>query len=73
MKSDYSDSPNVVSPALAFQNSAGFPKSGTQRKSLWLQSVQGDALLNYRSTPDLPATADIVIIGSGVSKNPHNR
>ncbi|KAL4748649.1 hypothetical protein BDW72DRAFT_205452 [Aspergillus terricola var. indicus] len=29
--------------------------------------VQGDPLLNHRTTPDLPSSADIVIIGSGIT------
>lgn len=50
----------------AFEN-FGFPKRTNYSISHWLQSVQGDPLLDHRTTPELPASADIVIIGSGVS------
>jgi hypothetical protein len=49
------------------QERFGFPKQHGQSQSYWLHRVQGDALLNHRTTPDLPSSADIVIIGSGVS------
>ncbi|KAF2489229.1 DAO-domain-containing protein [Lophium mytilinum] len=45
----------------------GFPKQGSRSLSYWLQSVQGDPLLNHRTTPELPKSADIVVIGSGLS------
>ncbi|KAL4773191.1 FAD dependent oxidoreductase-domain-containing protein [Aspergillus nidulans var. acristatus] len=45
----------------------GFPKEGRYSLSYWLQGVQGDPLLNHRTTPDLPSSADIVIIGSGIT------
>lgn len=48
-------------------NWTGFPKQTGQSLSYWLQGVRCDPLLDHRSTPDLPASADIVIIGSGVS------
>lgn len=48
-------------------NWTGFPKQTGQSLSYWLQGVRCDPLLDYRSTPDLPACADTVIIGSGVS------
>lgn len=44
----------------------GFPKSVDYSISHWLQSVQDDPLLQHRTTPELPRSADIVIIGSGV-------
>jgi hypothetical protein len=44
----------------------GFPKEGPYSLSYWLQGVQGDPLLNHRTTTELPSSADIVIIGSGV-------
>ncbi|KAI3281275.1 hypothetical protein DTO002I6_9889 [Penicillium roqueforti] len=50
----------------AFEN-FGFPKRTNYSISHWLQSVQGDPLLDHRTTPELPASADIVIIGSGMS------
>ncbi|OKL64097.1 hypothetical protein UA08_00623 [Talaromyces atroroseus] len=45
----------------------GFPKRDNYSISHWLQSVQGDPLLDHRTTPDLPTSTDIVIIGSGMS------
>jgi hypothetical protein len=45
----------------------GFPKQDGRALSYWLQQVQGDALLNHRTTPELPPSADIVVIGSGAS------
>ncbi|KAJ6071620.1 hypothetical protein N7499_009634 [Penicillium canescens] len=50
----------------AFKN-FGFPKRAGYSVSHWLQSVQDDPLLNHRTTPKLPPSADIVIIGSGIS------
>ncbi|KAF2801226.1 DAO-domain-containing protein [Melanomma pulvis-pyrius CBS 109.77] len=45
----------------------GFPKQGGQSLSYWLQQVRCDALLNHRSTEDLPKEVDTVIIGSGIT------
>lgn len=45
----------------------GFPKEGRYSLSYWLRGVQGNSLLNHRTTPELPSSADIVVIGSGVS------
>jgi hypothetical protein len=45
----------------------GFPMQDSRLLSYWLETVQGDPLLHHRTTPDLPLSADIVIIGSGVS------
>lgn len=45
----------------------GFPKENGSSRSHWLHGVEGDELLDHRTTPDLPILADIVIIGSGVS------
>lgn len=50
-------------------NWTGFPKQTGQSLSYWLQGVRCDPLLDHRSTPELPASADIVIIGSGVSRS----
>ena len=44
----------------------GFPKRDNYSISHWLQSVEGDPLLNHRTTAELPRSADIVVIGSGV-------
>lgn len=48
-------------------NWTGFPKQSGQSLSYWLQGVRCDPLLDHRSSPELPGSADIVIIGSGVS------
>ncbi|KAL4875625.1 FAD dependent oxidoreductase [Aspergillus karnatakaensis] len=45
----------------------GFPKEGQYSLSYWLGGVQGDPLLYHRTTPELPSSADIVIIGSGMT------
>ncbi|PYH42519.1 NAD(P)/FAD-dependent oxidoreductase [Aspergillus saccharolyticus JOP 1030-1] len=45
----------------------GFPKQADYSISHWLQSVKDDPLLNHRTTPELPQSADVVIIGSGMS------
>ena len=52
--------------ASEFKYRTGFPKQDGQSLSYWLQQVRNDPLLDYRSTPDLPAEADTVVIGSGV-------
>lgn len=49
------------------QSSTSFPLEQGMSISLWLETVRGNPLLDHRSTPDLPSTADVVIIGSGVS------
>lgn len=48
-------------------NWTGFPKQTGQSLSYWLQGVRCDPLLDHRSTPEVPPSADIVVIGSGVS------
>ncbi|CAM1503167.1 Fc.00g079430.m01.CDS01 [Cosmosporella sp. VM-42] len=45
----------------------GFPRKSGSSVSYWLQGVQGDPLLNHRTTPELPSSADIVVIGSGIT------
>lgn len=45
----------------------GFPKENDLSRSCWLLSVEGDPLLNHVTTPKLPASADIVVIGSGMT------
>jgi len=47
----------------------GFPKPDGSSRSHWLHGVEGDELLDHRTTPTLPPWADIVIIGSGVSSS----
>ncbi|KAL3453240.1 FAD dependent oxidoreductase-domain-containing protein [Aspergillus insuetus] len=54
-------SPNVL------QERHGFPKEGRYSLSYWLQGVQGDPLLNHRTTPEIPPEVDIVVIGSGMT------
>ncbi|KAL2825000.1 FAD dependent oxidoreductase [Aspergillus cavernicola] len=55
-----------ASPNIA-QERYGFPKQGKYSLSYWLQGVQRDPLLNYRSTPEFPSSVDIVVIGSGMT------
>ncbi|KAI0004438.1 DAO-domain-containing protein [Xylariaceae sp. FL0662B] len=45
----------------------GFPKPSGQSLSYWLQGVRCDPLLDHRTTPELPPSADTVIIGSGIT------
>lgn len=49
------------------QDTGFFPKPGGGSISHWLAGGQKDPLFNYRSSPELPTSADILIIGSGVS------
>ncbi|KAF7557370.1 hypothetical protein G7Z17_g682 [Cylindrodendrum hubeiense] len=49
------------------QNVFGFPKQDGYTLSHWLQEVQGNPLLNHLTTPELPQSADVVIIGSGMT------
>ncbi|KAL2867297.1 NAD(P)/FAD-dependent oxidoreductase [Aspergillus lucknowensis] len=60
---DFEESPSTIST----HDRHGFPKEGHYSLSYWLQGVQGDPLLNYRTTPELPSSADVVIIGSGMT------
>lgn len=53
--------------SVAPNSGCGFPKPGGGSISHWLQGALEDPLFNYRSTSELPSSADIVIIGSGVS------
>lgn len=48
----------------------GFPLQSGASLSLWLQTVRANPLLDHRSTPQLPKSAEIVIIGSGVRALP---
>lgn len=69
-KSPGSDADRDISEAAStgsLPERYGFPRQGGQSRSYWLQGVQGDALLDHRTTPKVPPSADIVIIGSGVS------
>ncbi|KAK4685062.1 hypothetical protein P7C73_g5095, partial [Tremellales sp. Uapishka_1] len=45
----------------------GLPLAQGMSLSYWLQGVRNNPLLDHRSTETLPATADIVIIGSGIT------
>lgn len=56
----------AAKPCARFRS--GFPKQGDRSLSYWLETAQGDPLLHYQSSVDLPAKADIAIIGSGVSR-----
>lgn len=58
--------PSSALSAADTQTHAGFPKQKGFTLSHWLQDVQGNPLLNHRTTPELPQSADIAIIGSGV-------
>ncbi|KAF7378109.1 FAD-dependent oxidoreductase [Mycena sanguinolenta] len=42
-----------------------FPTQNGMSLSHWLQSVRSNPLLDYRSTPELPEYAEVVIIGGG--------
>lgn len=55
-------------PALPSETApTGFPRQTGQSLSYWLQQVRNDPLLDHRTTPNLPACASTVIIGSGIS------
>lgn len=60
---------NVGDYASAYgkDRQTGFPRSGGQSISHWLQDVRSDPLLDHRTTEVLPKDADTVIIGSGIS------
>ncbi|WWC86544.1 uncharacterized protein L201_001421 [Kwoniella dendrophila CBS 6074] len=45
----------------------GRPLEKGMSLSLWLQSVRNNPLLNHRTTEELPKTADVVVIGSGIT------
>ena len=45
----------------------GFPRLEGQSLSYWLQQVRCDELVDHRTTQDLPKSADVVVVGSGVS------
>ena len=49
----------------AAQMPDGLPLASGSCVSLWLDTVQGDPLLDYRSK-QWPSEAEVVIIGSGV-------
>ncbi|EXJ85341.1 hypothetical protein A1O1_05705 [Capronia coronata CBS 617.96] len=59
------EAPTTSPPQVASR--FGFPKQEGYSLSHWLLSVQNDPLLHHRTTPQLPASADIVIIGSGIT------
>ncbi|KAL6399729.1 FAD dependent oxidoreductase [Ilyonectria robusta] len=59
--------PSSALSAADTQTHAGFPKQKGFTLSHWLQDVQGNPLLNHRTTPELPQSADIAIIGSGMT------
>lgn len=43
-----------------------FPLAEGMCLSYWLQGVRSNPLLDHRSSDEIPAEADVVIIGSGV-------
>ncbi|ODN77772.1 hypothetical protein L202_04902 [Cryptococcus amylolentus CBS 6039] len=45
----------------------GLPLDSGFSLSLWLQTVRNNPLLDHRSTESLPAEAEVVVIGSGIS------
>ena len=45
----------------------GLPLAKGMSLSLWLQTVRCDKLLDHRSTEAVPSSAEVVIVGSGVS------
>ena len=51
----------------------GFPKQDGRSLSYWLQTVRNDPLLDHRTTSELPSSADIVIVGSGVDASIHRQ
>ncbi|KAH7177066.1 FAD dependent oxidoreductase [Dactylonectria macrodidyma] len=51
----------------AAQKSFGFPKPDGHLLSHWLQDAESDLLLNHHTTPELPTSVDIVVIGSGMT------
>ncbi|KAJ7618032.1 DAO-domain-containing protein [Roridomyces roridus] len=64
MTSSRSSSRNSIG---GIEGGKAFPISSGMSLSHWLQSVRSSPLLDYRSTQDLPTTADVVIVGSGMS------
>ncbi|KIY64654.1 DAO-domain-containing protein [Cylindrobasidium torrendii FP15055 ss-10] len=48
-------------------SSVYLPLATGASRSYWLQNASANPLLNHRTTKDLPAQADVVIIGSGMS------
>ncbi|KAM0811553.1 putative FAD dependent oxidoreductase [Seiridium cardinale] len=54
-------------PTAVLQERFGFPKKDGSSLSRWLEDALHDPLLNCRTTHELPLSADIVIIGSGIT------
>ncbi|KAF7291471.1 FAD-dependent oxidoreductase [Mycena kentingensis (nom. inval.)] len=52
---------------VTVEGGKAFPIPKGMSLSLWLQNVRNNPLLNHRTTDDLPASADVVIIGSGLT------
>lgn len=48
-------------------NGHAYPLPEGMSLSQWLQNVRANPLLDHRSSETVPGTADVVIIGSGVS------
>ncbi|KAJ7454573.1 DAO-domain-containing protein [Mycena galericulata] len=58
---------NVTSTAGGIEGGKAFPIPRGMSLSHWLQGVRASPLLDHRTTEDLPTSADVVIIGSGMS------
>lgn len=54
-----------MSEPQLFSGQAGLPVSNPS-KSYWLKEPS-EKLLGHRTTPELPASADVVIVGSGIT------
>ena len=61
--------PGVV---VGQSNRPAYPLPEGMSLSQWLQNVRANPLLDHRTTEAIPGTADVVIIGSGVSYSMHH-
>ncbi|KAJ7185227.1 DAO-domain-containing protein [Mycena filopes] len=60
-----SQSHNTAAPGVP--GGQAFPTATGMSLSYWLQGVRASPLLDHRTTDQLPASAEVVIIGSGMS------
>ncbi|KAF8177552.1 DAO-domain-containing protein [Mycena galopus ATCC 62051] len=60
-------SPSTVQTVGRVDGGKAFPIPEGMSLSYWLQGVRASPLLDHRTTKDLPPTADVVIIGSGMT------
>ncbi|KAK7445712.1 hypothetical protein VKT23_014707 [Stygiomarasmius scandens] len=58
---------NTTASLTADKSTTLFPKLKGQSLSYWLQGVRANPLLDHRTTENLPESADVVIIGSGMT------